>query len=46
MVVAVSWLEPETMTTNKPTGSGMAPHGSFEMFDFFAELEPRYGIEP
>ena len=34
------------MTTNKPTGSGMAPMGCSRHSIYFSELEPRYGIEP
>ena len=28
-------MKPENMTTNKPTGSGMAPTGLFEVFELF-----------
>ena len=39
-------MKTENMTTNKPTGSGMAPMACSDSSNYFAELEPRYGIEP
>jgi hypothetical protein len=39
-------MKPENMTTNKPTGSGMAPMDRSRRSNYFSELEPRYGIEP
>ena len=39
-------MKSENMTTNKPTGSGMAPIAHSRRSNYFSELEPRYGIEP
>ena len=41
-----SRMKPENMTTNKPTGSGMAPTTCSRRSNYSFELEPRYGIEP
>ena len=39
-------MKSENMTTNKPTGSGMAPMACSIRSNYFSELEPSYGIEP
>ena len=39
-------MKSENITTNKPTGSEMAPKACSMRSNYFSELEPRYGIEP
>ena len=39
-------MKSENTSTNKPTGSGMAPKACSTSSNYFSDLEPRYGIEP